>query len=338
MNWASSSPPITIEAIEAAAVRISGHIRKTPMIEVDHVRNRPVPNPLFLKLECLQVTGAFKARGAMNRLLTTPREKLKNGIVTASGGNHGMAVARAGFLAGVPTTVYLPPNASRAKIKALSDWKATVRIVGEKWDDADAAARQKAEADGAIYFHPFKDPDVVIGQGTVALEMLDAVPDAEVYLVAIGGGGLIAGLATAVHARNPKARIIGIEPTGSPTLYAAMKAGGPVRLERQWTRVATMSCGETAPLIYDIVSKHVEEIVLVDDEDLLSAARWILSEFSIRADLSAAAAIAALSLGKIKLGGHERISTLICGADDAALDTPGQNGDVPVGQIDDAAP
>lgn len=322
MTEDQDSPAITMEAIEAAAARIAGHIRRTPMIEVTEVRNRPVPNPLFLKLESLQVTGAFKARGAMNRLLTTPREKLAHGIVTASGGNHGMAVARAGFLAGVPTTIYLPPNASRAKIKALSEWNATIRIVGEKWDDADAAAAEHAAREGAIYFHPFKDPDVVIGQGTVALEMLDAVPDADVYLVAIGGGGLIAGLATVVHARNPKARIIGIEPTGSPTLHAALTAGRPVRLERQWTRVATMSCGMTAPLIYDIVSKHVEEVVLVEDEQLLAAARWILSEFAIRADLSAAAAIAALNLGKIRLKPHERIATLICGADDTALDMP----------------
>lgn len=313
---------ITIEAIEAAAQRIAGHIRKTPMIRVEHVRNLAVSNPLFMKLESLQVTGAFKARGAINRLLTTPPEMLTKGIVTASGGNHGMAVARAGLLAGVPTTIYLPPNASRAKIKSLSDWNATVRIVGEKWDDADMAARQHAETEGANYFHPFKDPDVVIGQGTVGLEMLEAVPDADVYLVAVGGGGLIAGLSTVVHARNPKARIIGIEPVGSPTLHAALRAGGPVQLERQSTRVATMSCGMTAPLIYDIVAKHVEDIVLVEDEHLLAGARWIRSEYAIRADLSAAAAIAALNLGKIRLKPHERISTLICGADDAALDTP----------------
>lgn len=325
MNPTLPAPAITIAAIEEAAARIAGHIRHTPMIEVGQVRDRPVPNPLFLKLECLQVTSSFKARGAINRLLTTPPAMLENGIVTASGGNHGMAVARAGLLAQIPTTIYLPPNASPAKIRSLAEWNATVHVVGEIWDDADAAARAHAERTGAIYFHPFKDPDIVIGQGTVALEMLAAVPDADVYLVAIGGGGLIAGLSTVVHARNPKARIIGIEPVGSPTLHSALAAGGPVQLERQWTRVATMSCGKTAPLIYDIVAKHVEDIVLVEDEHLLAAARWILSEFAIRADLSAAAAIAALSLGKIRLKPHERVSTLICGADDAALDVSEQH-------------
>jgi threonine dehydratase len=312
---------ITLDMIEAAAARIHGYIRRTPMIEASQVRDAPTPNPLFLKLECLQVTGAFKARGAMNRLLTTPAETLGRGIVTASGGNHGMAVARAGFLAGVPTTVYLPPNASRAKIDSLSDWNATVRVVGERWDDADAAARSHAEREGSVYFHPFNDPQVVAGQGTVALEMLEDVPDADVYLVAIGGGGLIAGIATVVHARKPSARIIGVEPVGSPTLHAALIAGGPVRLERQWTRVATMSCGMTAQMIYDIVAKHVEEVLLVEDEDLLAAARWVRSEFALRADLSAAAPIAALRLGKIRLQPGERVAILICGADDAALDT-----------------
>jgi threonine dehydratase len=223
---------VSIDMVEAAASRIRGYVRRTPMIEVVQARDAPTRNPLYLKLESLQVTGAFKARGAMNRLLTTPAEALKRGIVTASGGNHGVAVARAGFLAGVPTTVYLPPNASRAKINSLSQWNATARITGERWDDADAAAQSQAERDGCVYFHPFKDPEVVAGQGTVALEMLEDVPDANVYVVAIGGGGLIAGVATVVHARNPRARIFGVEPVGSPTLHAALVAGGPVRLVR----------------------------------------------------------------------------------------------------------
>jgi threonine dehydratase len=178
---------VSIDMVEAAASRIRGYVRRTPMIEVVQVRDAPTQNPLYLKLESLQVSGAFKARGAMNRLLTTPAEALKRGIVTAAGGNHGVAVARAGFLAGVPTTVYLPPNDSRAKINSLSQWNVTARIIGERWDDADAAAQSQAERDGCVYFHPFEDPEVVAGQGTVALEMLEDVPDANVYVVAIGG-------------------------------------------------------------------------------------------------------------------------------------------------------
>lgn len=316
------SDAVTIERILAAAERIAPHVRRTPMIEATQVRDRPVPNRLWLKLECLQVTGAFKARGAMNRLLTTPAEGLVRGIVTASGGNHGLAVARAGLHAGVPTTVFLPPTASAAKVRALADWNADVRVVGTVWDDADLAARDFAATTGAVYFHPFEDAEVVAGQGTVALEMLADLPRAEVYLVAIGGGGLIAGLATVIHAHNPAARIIGIEPTGSPTLHAALAAGRPVRLDRQWTRVATMSCGMTGPLIHDIVSRHVERIVLVEDDHLQAAAQWIWREFAIRADLSAAAGIAALQQGLVDLSPEDRICTLICGADDAAITPP----------------
>jgi len=212
--------------VEAAASRIRGYVRRTPMIEVVQARDAPTRNPLYLKLESLQVTGAFKARGAMNRLLTTPAEALKRGSVTASGGNHGVAVARAGFLAGVPTTVYLPPNASRAKINSLSQWNATARITGERWDDADAAAQSHAERDGCVHFYPFKDPEVVAGQGSVALEMLEDVPDADVYVFAVGGGGLIAGVATVVHARNPRARIVGVDLSGARRCTARLAPAG----------------------------------------------------------------------------------------------------------------
>ena len=315
----AQAPKLSLAMIEEAADRIRPHIRRTPSIAVAHARDRPVDNPIFLKLECLQATGAFKTRGAMNRLLTTPRETLVHGLVTASGGNHGMAVARAALVAGVKAKVFLPPQASPAKLKALKEWGADIEVVGERWDDADTTAQSYAERTGAIYFHPFKDVEVIAGQGTVALEMLEDVPDADVYLVAIGGGGLIAGLSSVVKARNPGARVIGIEPVGSPTLHASLAAGGVVTLEGTSTRVATMACGRTDEAVYEVIARNVEQVVLVEDDDLLEAARWVLSEFAIRADLSAAAAIAALRRGEIDLAPHETIHTLVCGADDAAL-------------------
>lgn len=311
---------LSLAMIEEAASRIRPYIRRTPSIPVENVRNRPVENPIYLKLENLQATGAFKTRGAMNRLLTTPRKTLERGIVTASGGNHGMAVARAGLVAGVKATVFLPPQASPAKLKALKEWGADIEVVGKFWDDADEQAQSYANENGAIYFHPFKDVDVVAGQGTVALEMLEDVPEADVYIVAIGGGGLIAGLSTVIKARKPDARIIGVEPVGSPTLHDSLAAGEVVTLDGTATRVATMACGRTDEAVYSVIARNVEQIVLVEDEDLLDAARWVLSEFAIRADLSAAAAIAALKRGKVDLAPHETVHTLICGADDAAID------------------
>ncbi|WP_216671048.1 threonine/serine dehydratase [Mangrovicoccus sp. HB161399] len=319
----TAAPMVTLAGIEAAAERIAPYIRATPLIEVACVRDRPVPNPLFLKLECLQVTGAFKTRGAMNRLLTADKADIARGIVTASGGNHGLAVARAGLIAGVPATVYLPTNASRAKIRALSGWGAQVCVTGSRWDEADRAAAEHAAREGAAYFHPFKDPAVVAGQGTLGLELVRDLPEADVYLVSIGGGGLIAGLSTVLRAKKPKARIIGVEPAGCPTLQASLAAGHVVTLDSVTTQVATMSCGRTDERIFEIVSRNVDEVVLVEDEDMAAAARWIWTEFSLRADLSAAAAIAALRRGLVRLGPQEVVCTLICGADDAAIDPVG---------------
>lgn len=310
---------VDFEAVEAAAARIAPHIRRTPTIVMEHVRDRPVPNPVHIKLECLQVTGAFKARGVTNRLLTTSPGEVARGIVTASGGNHGLAVARAGKLAGVEATVYLPPSASPAKRREIARWGARVEVVGPTWDDADRAAERHAEREGAVYVHPFKDPQVVAGQGTAALEMAREVPQANVYVIAIGGGGLIAGFATVLATLNPRARIVGVEPVGSPTLARSLAEDRTVRLDSVTTRVATMACGQTSELILDLVRGRVSDVALVEDAEMEAAARWIRDEFAIRADLSSAATFAALALGRVRLDPGEVVCTLICGADDAAL-------------------
>jgi len=175
---------VDLSDIEAAADRLQGHIRRTPMIRADLTRHALDTDDLWLKLESLQVTGSFKARGATNRLLTLDPAQVRNGIIAASGGNHGLATARAGLIAGVPTTIYLPTNASPAKIKKLKDWGARVEIVGSVWDEAHAAAVEAAEASGAFYFHPFADAQVVAGQGTVGLEILEDIRTADVFVIA----------------------------------------------------------------------------------------------------------------------------------------------------------
>ncbi len=313
---------ITVDDVEAAAGRIAGSIRRTPMLEVTQLLDAPTRNPLWLKLESLQVTGSFKARGATNRLLTADPKTLGQGIVTASGGNHGLAVARAGRLAGVPATVFLPSNVSRIKKDKLAGWGAGIHVVGSVWDEADAAARAYAEKTGAIYFHPFADPAVIAGQGTAALEILEDLPSADVYIVAIGGGGLIAGMSTVIKARQPHARIVGVEPVGSPTLHDSLAAGHAVRLQQVTTRVATMACGRTDDRIYDIVASTVEGVVLVEDDEMLAASRWLWFELGLGADLSAAAAVAALRSGRVKLDEGETVCTLICGAGDEGILPP----------------
>lgn len=306
---------IGLADIRAAAARIAGHVRRTPMLAASNFKT-PVAagSELMLKLELLQVTGSFKARGATNKLLTLEPGQLTRGIVTASGGNHGIATARAGFMAGVPATIFLPTNASPAKIRKLEAWGATTRIVGSAWHESNEAAQEFVARTGAAYFHPFADPAVVSGQGTVGLEILDEMPEVTTVLVAMGGGGLVSGVATAIKALAPRVRVVGIEAEGSPVLLRALEAGRNVALDRVTTAVATMACAKTDDRIFDIVRDKVDEIVLVDDDAMLRAARNLWFETGLAADLSGAAAIAALAEGKVRLRSGERICAIVCGA------------------------
>lgn len=305
---------IDIGDVKAAAKRISKYIRRTPLLRADQCAAPASDADLWLKLECFQPTGSFKVRGATNKLLTTPRAELERGIVTASGGNHGLAVARAARLAGVKAIVFAPTTVTSEKVDKIRKWGAETRTVGALWDESNREAIAFAERTGAVYFHPFADPAVVAGQGTIGLEILDQLPDVETILVAIGGGGLISGLATAVKATRPGVRIVGIEPVGSPTLSASLAAGHVVRLAEVTTRVATMACGRTDEGIFETVRRTANEVVLIADEDMLDAARWLWFEFGIAADLSGAAAVAALRSGRMRPRQGERLCGLVCGA------------------------
>jgi len=310
---------ITLTDIELAAERIAPFIRHTPLIPAIALREPVTEANLWLKLECLQPTGSFKVRGATNRLLTTPAEQLRNGIVTASGGNHGLATARAASIAGVSANIFVPDSITPAKLEKLASWGAQVHVVGEVWDEANEKALAFAAEHQAAYFHPFADPAVVAGQGTLGLEVLQALPDIDVILVAIGGGGLISGIATALKALKPSVRIIGIEPEGSPTLHASLQAKQVVRLPKVTTRVATMACGRTEERVFELSRHAIEEIVLVSDDELLAAARWLWFELGLAADLSGAAAIAALRSGKLQFAAGLNVCALVCGAGQDAL-------------------
>lgn len=305
---------ITLTDIEAAAARIAPHVRRTPTIEARALSTPITDARLSLKLESLQATGSFKARGATNKLLSLPPEALKGGIVTASGGNHGLAVARAARLAGVKATIYVPESITAAKVEKLKRWGATVEIIGKIWNETNLHALAFAEASGAAYFHPFADAAVIAGQGTTALELLADVPDLDVVLVAIGGGGLVSGMGVAIKALKPSVKIIGIEPIGSPTLKASLDAGHVVRLPEVTSRVATMSCAETDPGVFELVRAAVEDIVLLSDEEMLEASRWLWFELGIAADLSGAAAVAALMTGRVSFPSGTSVGALVCGA------------------------
>jgi len=313
---------LTIDEIHEAASRIKGYIRRTPLISCAPVHDSAeIGDSLMLKLECIQVTGSFKARGAINKLKSLSPDDLSRGIITASGGNHGLAVAYAGWLARVPTRIYLPTTAPADKIEKLRKWGADVVIEGAAWDDSNRIAVSVAEREGLAYFHPFADPVVIAGQGTIALEILYDAPQSETLLVAIGGGGLISGIAVAAKAINPRIRIVGVEPIGAATLYSSLKAGRVVELEKIETAAGTLGARMTSQLNLDLVREYVAEIVLVSDDEMRAGARWLWFELGIAAELSGAAAVAAVLSGRYRAANGERICALICGAGSDGLQT-----------------
>jgi len=306
---------ITLDDVRAAAARIAPYVRRTPLVPARSLKDNPYPEgELLLKLECLQVTGSFKARGASNKLLSLTAEEVRRGIITASGGNHGLATAYAGWLGQTRTTVYLPQSASPEKVKKLAVWGARVVMYGQHWDEANGEALTVAAREGLTYFHPFADPAVIAGQGTTALELLEQEPEVDDLLVAIGGGGLISGLALTVKALRPSVRIIGVEPTGAPTLFESVKAGRVVELPAITTCVPTLAAMKTEPINLAIVQRFVEEIVLVTDEEMREASRWLWFEMGLATDLSGAASLAALRSGKVRLVPGRKVCALVCGA------------------------
>ncbi|MBF2034304.1 MAG: threonine/serine dehydratase [Leptolyngbyaceae cyanobacterium T60_A2020_046] len=307
--------PVTLAEIKAARSRIAAHLRRTPTLQATALKTPLLPSAqLWLKLECLQVTGAFKARGAINKLLSLPSAQIQRGIVTASGGNHGLAVAYAGWIAQVPTTIYLGHNTPPAKAEKLRQWGATVIIEGAVWDDANRAAIAHAQRDRLAYFHPFADAQVIAGQGTLTLEILEDLPEVNTLLVAIGGGGLISGVALAAKALRPSLRVIGIEAIGAPTLHDSLRAGHIVELPEVTTQANTLAPRKTEAINFNIIQACVDDVVLITDEDMRAAAQWLWFELGIAAELSGAATVAALLAKAYEPAEHEVVCALVCGA------------------------
>ena len=305
---------IKTEDIEAARSRIAGAVRRTPLMHAAPATGVPADVQLSLKLENLQLGGSFKARGAANTALSLDREALDRGLITASGGNHGIGVAAAAQAAGISAVVHLSTNASPEKVTRLESFGAEVVLEGEVWDDANALALERAETEGRTYVHPFADERVIAGQGTVALELLDDLPDVDAVVIAIGGGGLISGMSTALRALRPGVRIIGVEAEGAPTLKRSRDAGELVTLEKVTSKVATLSPRRSAQINLDIVSRFVDDIVLVSDTEMLAAAQWLWQQFGIAAELAGAAGAAALLNHRFPVRSDEKICVLVCGA------------------------
>ncbi|MZR29313.1 threonine/serine dehydratase [Sneathiella litorea] len=295
--------------IKTAQKRLAPKIRRTPQMEFELDNGVKVS----AKLENLQISGSFKLRGALNTVLDLSQEELGCGLVTASGGNHGMGVATAGAMTGTDTTIFLPESTPQSKVDKLRKIATEVVVKGAVWDDANAFALAAAQ-EGKRYVHPFADTSVIAGQGTIGLEILEDAPDLDVLLVAIGGGGLISGVATAVKALKPDIKVIGVEAEGAPTLRKSIDAGALITLDRIETLAVSLAPRRSEEANFQIISNLVDDILLVSDAEMKSAAQWLWQNVGLGVELSAAAAIAALKSGRFNPPPAAKIGVIICGA------------------------
>jgi threonine dehydratase len=294
--------------IRASYAAIAPHIRRTPIIEVDASDFGLAAAPLVLKLELLQHAGSFKARGAFTSLLT--REIPRAGVVAASGGNHGAAVAFAAMKLKVPAKIFVPGIASPAKILQITDYGAELVITGERYADALAASEEWVASSGAMPIHAFDQRETMLGQGTVGLELEEQSPALTTLMVAVGGGGLIAGLSAWYGGRI---KIVAVEPFEAPTLTRALEAGRPVDAQAGGIAAESLAPRRVGELVFPIIQKHVEETVLVSDDDILDAQSRLWSTLRVVAEPGGAAALAALTAGRYVPAPHERVGVLICG-------------------------
>jgi threonine dehydratase len=284
---------IDVAEIEAAAELLKGVIRYTPM-ESSRPLQLLVGGPVYLKCENLQRTGSFKIRGAYTRIARLTEAERANGVVAASAGNHAQGVAFAAALLGCSATVYMPMGASIAKLAATRAYGATVHLHGDTLDESLIEARAFAARTGAVLVHPFDHPDILRGQGTVGLEILEQVPDVATIVVSAGGGGLISGIAAAVRTRRPEVKIIGVQAQQAAAWPDSLAAGHPVRLLKMSTLADGIAVGEPTALTYSHVSELVDDIVTVSEDQLSRAMLLCLERAKLVVEPAGVAAVAAI--------------------------------------------
>jgi threonine dehydratase len=306
---------VTSQMIVQCERLVRPFIRRTPVIEVDGAEFGLPAHTLTLKLELLQHSGSFKARGAFANLLT--RDVPKTGVVAASGGNHGAAVAYAAMKLGKPAKIFVPSISSPAKVQRIRDYGADLAIEGDRYADALAASQTWAQQTGALQVPAFDQNETILGQGTVGLELAAQAPDIDTVLVSVGGGGLVAGIAAWFAGRI---KVIGVEPFASPTLSKALEAGHPVDAEAGGLAADSLAPRRVGERVFPIVRKYAPQTVLVSDTAIASAQATLWRALRIVAEPGGAAAFAAILSGAYKPAAGERVAIIVSGGNTAAVD------------------
>lgn len=304
------TPALSLDraGISRAYDLIRPHIRRTPVVEVDPADFGLRAASLLLKLELLQHTGSFKTRGAFTSLLT--REVPPAGVVAASGGNHGAAVAFAAMKLGKPAAIFVPVVSSAAKIERIRGYGARLVVTGDRYDDALTASREWAAESGALPVHAYDQVETLLGQGTVGLELEEQAPAVDTLLVAVGGGGLIGGIAAWYGGRI---RIVGVEPEAAPTLARALEAGRPVDSPAGGIAADSLAPKRVGELMFPLAQAYVERVALVADQAIVDAQQALWNTLRVMAEPGGAAALAALLSGAYVPAPDERVAVLVCG-------------------------
>mgnify|MGYP005672478659 FL=1 len=309
---------ITLEKIKDAHKKILPYVNYTPLVHSEYLSNY---SNVKLKLENFQITGSFKLRGALNKLLSLTKSEKEKGVIAVSTGNHGKGVAYASKVLGIKSTIYMSSMVPQYRRKAIENLGAKVEIVGQNSDEADLFAKNLAKEKNISLIHPFDDEDIIIGQGTVGLEMLEQFPDADTIIIPTSGGGLVSGIAQAIKLQKPKIKIISVSMERGPSMYDSLKKGVPVDVEELETLADCLggSIGLDNKFTFNIVKEYVDDFVLVSEEKIAEGIKINFLEHKI---VSEGAAATSIMVVKEKLSSHigKNIICLICGGNiDAQL-------------------
>mgnify|MGYP001551000227 FL=1 len=302
------------ERIKQAALRIRPHVMATPLFPSQYLSEMN-GGSVYLKLESEQVTGSFKARGALNKVLALKPENKANGLVTASSGNHALGFARALSISGDSGVIYLPENAQPSKVEALRHYGVELVFHGQSCLEAEMQARAVADEKGMVWVSPYNDPLVIAGQGTVGKEILERLPEVDVVLATVGGGGLISGLAAWIKCESPAVEVIGCLPENAPEMYLSVLKGEVVGLEEPLETLSDGSAGGIEPgaITFDLCRQLVDDYVLIGEKDIAEAIRWMVGRHHKIIEGAAGVALAAFMKNTARFAG-KNVAIVICGA------------------------
>lgn len=302
---------LSLRDYEEVRARIAPHIKHTPLLSSRQLSEQTGYNA-FLKAELFQRVGSYKIRGPLNKFALMPEEEKRRGVVCSSAGNHAQGVALAARIHGIRAVICMAENATPAKIAATKAYGGEVVLHGTIWDEANEKAKELVRTQGLTYVHPFDDEQLIAGQGTLGLEVVQDLPDLDAIVVPIGGGGLIAGVSMAVKSHNPKVRVIGVESSDGPAMKRSLEAGSLQTIDCR-TIIDGLRVKRAGEINFSVVQRYVDEIVALPDAEIFDAMIWVMERCKLVVEGAAAAPVAAMLHGLVKLPAGSKVVAVLSG-------------------------